>query len=66
MPLDPDVAIAAPQADFADSWDADRVLLYHIGLGAGARATDPAELAYVNERYLASSSGPRWPDAPSR
>jgi acyl dehydratase len=52
MPLDPDVAIAAPQADFADSWDADRVLLYHIGLGAGARATDPAELAYVNERYL--------------
>jgi acyl dehydratase len=52
MPLDPDVAIAAPQTDFADSWDADRVLLYHIGLGAGARPADPAELAYVNERYL--------------
>jgi acyl dehydratase len=52
MPLDPDVATAAPQSDFADSWDADRVLLYHVGLGAGARAADPAELAYVNERYL--------------
>jgi acyl dehydratase len=52
MPLDPAIALAALQADFADSWDADRVLLYHIGLGAGARATDPAELAYVNERYL--------------
>lgn len=52
MPLDPDVAIAAPQSDFADSWDADRVLLYHLGLGAGARVTDPAELAYVNERCL--------------
>jgi acyl dehydratase len=52
MPLDPDVATAAPQSDFADSWKADRVLLYHVGLGAGARATDPAELAYVNERYL--------------
>jgi acyl dehydratase len=52
MPLDPDVATAAPQSDVADSWKADRVLLYHVGLGAGARATDPAELAYVNERYL--------------
>jgi acyl dehydratase len=52
MPLDPDVAMAAPQSDFADSWQADRVLLYHVGLGAGARATDPAELAYVNERHL--------------
>src|SRR5580704_14288678 len=52
MPLDPDVATAAPQSDLADSWNADRVLLYHVGLGAGARATDPAELAYVNERHL--------------
>ncbi len=52
MPLDPEVATAAPQSDVADSWDADRVLLYHIGLGAGARPTDPAELAYVNERHL--------------
>ncbi len=52
MPLDPDVAMAAPQSDFVDSWQADRVLLYHVGLGAGARATDPAELAYVNERHL--------------
>ena len=52
MPLDPDIATAAPQSDVADSWDADRVLLYHIGLGAGARPTDPGELAYVNERSL--------------
>lgn len=52
MPLDPDLATAAPQSDVRDSWDANRVLLYHVGLGAGARPTDPAELAYVNERYL--------------
>jgi acyl dehydratase len=52
MPLDPDIATAAPQSDVPDSWDADRVLLYHVGLGAGARPTDPAELAYVNERHL--------------
>ena len=52
MPLDPGIATAAPQSDVADAWDADRVLLYHVGLGAGARPTDAAELAYVNERYL--------------
>ena len=52
MPLDPETATAAPQSDVADAWDADRVLLYHVGVGAGARPTDPAELAYVNERYL--------------
>src|SRR6202008_1546730 len=52
MPLDPEIATAAPQSDLADSWDADRGLLFHIGLGAGARPTDPGELAYVNERYL--------------
>ena len=52
MPLNPDIAISAPQSDFLDSWDANRVLLYHVGLGAGDRPTDPAELAYVNERRL--------------
>jgi acyl dehydratase len=52
MPLDPAVATATPYPDREDSWDADRVLLYHLGLGAGARPTDPAELAYVNERRL--------------
>ena len=52
MPLNPDIAIAAPQSDFLDSWDANRVLLYHVGLGAGDRPTDSAELAYVNERHL--------------
>jgi acyl dehydratase len=52
MPLNPDIAIAAPQSEFLDSWDANRVLLYHVGLGAGDRPTDPAELAYVNERHL--------------
>src|SRR5258706_6339244 len=52
MPLDPDIATVAALSDVHDSWDADRVLLYHVGLGAGARPTDPAELAYVNERHL--------------
>ncbi|MGC0367362.1 acyl dehydratase [Rhodococcus sp. 27YEA15] len=52
MPLDPDVATSTIQKDHHDSWDTDRVLLYNLGLGAGGRPTDPAELGYVNERIL--------------
>src|SRR5579863_1142449 len=52
MPLDPDLAVATVYPDLEDSWDADRVILYHLGLGAGAKPLDPAELAYVNERQL--------------
>jgi len=35
------------------SWDADDVILYHLGIGAGInKATDPAELEYTYERNL--------------
>jgi acyl dehydratase len=52
MPLDPDLAVTTVYPDLEDSWDADRVILYHLGLGAGAKPLDPAELAYVDERQL--------------
>jgi acyl dehydratase len=52
MPIDPDLALASSHPHLQDSWDADRVLLYHLGIGAGARPTDPAELSYINERVL--------------
>jgi acyl dehydratase len=52
MPIDAELAVATKYADLVDSWDADRVILYHLGLGAGARPTDQAELAYVSERSL--------------
>ncbi|MFC0449930.1 3-alpha,7-alpha,12-alpha-trihydroxy-5-beta-cholest-24-enoyl-CoA hydratase [Rhodococcus sp. ACS1] len=52
MPLDPDLAVSTPQKDHHDSWDADRVLLYHLGLGAGANPVHADELGYVNERVL--------------
>ncbi|MDV6271338.1 MaoC/PaaZ C-terminal domain-containing protein [Rhodococcus globerulus] len=52
MPLDPDIATSTVQKDHHDSWDSDRVLLYNLGVGAGASPTDAAELGYVNERIL--------------
>jgi acyl dehydratase len=52
MPIDPDLAITTEYPELADSWDADRVILYHLGLGAGAAPTDAEELHYVNERAL--------------
>jgi acyl dehydratase len=52
MPIDPELALSTTHKEARDSWDEDRVLLYHIGLGAGARPEDPRELEYVNERVL--------------
>jgi acyl dehydratase len=52
MPIDPDVALAERYPDHADSWEAKRVILYHLGLGAGSRPVDTDELEYVNERVL--------------
>ena len=53
MPIDPVAAAAAALPEMRSSWDADDVILYHLGLGAGVgNPTDPAELAYTYERYL--------------
>ncbi|MBB5913282.1 acyl dehydratase [Nocardia transvalensis] len=50
MPIDPKVALGAalPAQEFA--WTASDVQLYHLGLGAGARWTDPGELRYLDDR----------------
>src|SRR5690242_13245059 len=52
MPLDPVLALGTEYPDHKDSWDADRVILYHVGLGAGDKPLDQAELGYVNEHQL--------------
>ena len=52
MPIDPDRVRAATIADTTHSWDADDVILYHLGIGAGVPPTDPAELAYTYEAGL--------------
>jgi acyl dehydratase len=53
MPIDPAAALAAALPARTTSWDADDVILYHLGVGAGlGRPTDPAELAYTYEPRL--------------
>ena len=53
MPVDPSVALGATIEPFTTSWDADDVILYHLGIGAGLnKATDQAELAYTYEQKL--------------
>jgi acyl dehydratase len=54
MPIDPGVALGATIPPFSSGWDADDVILYHLGIGAGlGKPTDPAELAYTYEQRLA-------------
>lgn len=35
MPIDSGAALGATIAPFTTSWDADDVILYHLGIGAG-------------------------------
>jgi acyl dehydratase len=52
LPIDPTVAIGADLGETTFSWTSSDVLLYHLGLGAGTKATDPRELRYVLEDRL--------------
>ena len=52
MPIDLDKVLGAELPGGSHSWDADDVILYHLGLGAGVPPTDAGELAYVYEREL--------------
>lgn len=51
MAIDPALAVKAEYPDVAASWDEAEVILYHLGLGAGA-SPDQRELEYVYERAL--------------
>lgn len=53
MPVEPAAALAATIPTETASWDPDRVILYHLGIGAGyTKPTDPAELEYTYEANL--------------
>lgn len=52
MPLDVERLLAADIPDTTHHWDADDVILYHLGVGAGVPPTDPSELEYVYEADL--------------
>ena len=52
MPIDPAKALGAEISGGSFSWDRDRVILYHLGLGAGSPPLDPGELEYTYEKHL--------------
>jgi len=52
MPIDLSLAVGAELPDVEFSWTATDVLLYHLGLGAGADPMDARELTYVLEDRL--------------
>lgn len=52
MAIDLERVLAADLPAVRTAWDEDDVILYHLGVGAGAAPTDPAELAYVYEDDL--------------
>ena len=52
MPIDREKALGADLGETTGSYGPDDVILYHLGIGAGFRATDPAELAYTFEKNL--------------
>lgn len=52
MPIDVSVALSAEPTVREANWTERDVLLYHLGLGAGVNALDPAELGWVYEKGL--------------
>src|SRR5262249_14416363 len=52
MPIDREKALGADLGETTGSYGPDDVILYHLGIGAGFRATDPAELTYTFEKNL--------------
>lgn len=52
MPIDVNAALTAPPAIREATWTERDVILYHLGLGAGVAALDPAELGWVYEKEL--------------
>ncbi|MBW2237232.1 MAG: MaoC family dehydratase N-terminal domain-containing protein [Deltaproteobacteria bacterium] len=52
MPIDRDKALGASLGESQGCYEPDDVILYHLGVGAGFDATDPAELEYTFEKNL--------------
>ncbi len=52
MPIDPEKAVGQSLGSAEAAYEKEDVILYHLGLGAGAAATDPRELEYTYEKNL--------------
>ena len=49
MPIDVEKVVGAELPGGVAEWDEDKVILYHLGVGAGVPPTDPGELQYTYE-----------------
>ena len=62
MPMDVEQVLNYKFKTIDFDWDADKVILYHLGLGAGADWLNPDELRYTYEKnckcYLAMAYCP--------
>lgn len=52
MPIDLDKVVGARLPEFESSWDESKVILYHLGIGAGDPPTSEVELAFCYEANL--------------
>ncbi len=52
MPIDREKAVGASLGSSEAEYNADDVILYHLGIGAGVPATDARELEYTYEKDL--------------
>lgn len=52
MPIDPERVVGAALPETEHGWDADDVILYHLGVGAGNPPTATGELEYTYEAAL--------------
>jgi acyl dehydratase len=52
VPINPQEALAAKFSAAETSYEADDVILYHLGIGAGVPQTDANELEYTYEKNL--------------
>jgi len=52
MPIDPSRAVGALVGEVTTAWDEDRVILYHLAVGAGRDPVSPGELEYCYESAL--------------
>ncbi|MEE8580423.1 MAG: MaoC/PaaZ C-terminal domain-containing protein [Myxococcota bacterium] len=52
MPINPEKALGYELPAGEGSWNEDKVILYHLGVGAGSPPTDPGELEYTYEKNL--------------
>jgi acyl dehydratase len=52
MPIDVGKVVGARLADLETSWDETRVILYHLGIGAGDPPSSETELSYCYEPNL--------------